>query len=369
MLRRYDLQTDGPLPVHPLQLARSHRTGNRRQAADRLHARQRRADWHGRQRFRRRPLTRLENHVHAIIAIEIFADKKATGHRPHGAGEAALAEPGLGNLTFVGVDLKLRLRNRQSRHGTSHCAGKEFVDCQHADPGASHQCADIRPLQIHVDRAPATEAKTEQRGTGWERLCIRQTNQQLISEQGEKIVDFFRLFRIQVEHTVRAVHRQVVSVDIGLLLVIHVWLQAPHDLAGNFFFQHFHGAAGRQTEKGLHRIGLCRWQEIRFRHQQRGDRNRRDQQPADPGAALKPGIGQSHHQTGDAIPPMGHRILYFFLAQPARTGCRQDGHGHGPRSEHRDRQGQGQIGKQLAFHALHEQDRQKNRDTGQRRGK
>jgi hypothetical protein len=149
--------------VDTQQLRRADGPAYVREFADALNAGERRGDGYGGKLLGRRPLRALQNHVHAVVAVEVFADERAARQGTHNVCNGGAVESGCHDAAVVGDELQLGFGDLQSGYRANLRARDRFVDNRHGLHGDFRQGVDVRALQVDIDRASAVEAEVEQR--------------------------------------------------------------------------------------------------------------------------------------------------------------------------------------------------------------
>ena len=293
---------------------------------------------------------------------------EATGKRAHGIGNSTAVEAGLCDPDIVRHELQFRLRQRRAGQGSHRPLAEPLVDGILPDPRRVHQGHEFGTLQVDVDVAATGYADVQKRCTRYERLRARQSDEDLFAQLADEFVGFTRIRGVDVNaRRVRAVGIQVIAVDARAGLTVDVGLEAADYFGDEFVFDRPERYALWHAEEHLDAVGIRLRQEVEFRREEPCKQRRQRDQRDDPRAATSRRGRQPHDRRRRLVPDVLEPIDRHLAGAEvlAGNGKHRDGsyHGHGDGDGQRQRE----VGEQLSFQPLHEQDRQEDGDTGHRR--
>ena len=283
----------------------------------------------------------------------------------HGA-ELRAPPADFGQATVVGIDAQFRRAAVGAGPGLHVGTGETVRKRLAARLRGARQRIAIAVLQVDGDRARGAAEAAEQLALAGEGARVREADHDLVAHDALQFADVVRVHHARAQ---RAAARPQVEIPVAQLrtfLAVHVGAHALQQDRGDLAVHPLRAHAGREVEEGVDGRALHRRQVVDLRHQQRREQGGREDKRADPAELARAAFGGLQCPVAEARPEPVLALLAGARAQPAPRGCRQHGDGDQQRDAHRDGNGQGEIGKKLALHVLHEDHRQEHRHRRQR---
>jgi len=305
------------------------------------------------------------DHAHPLAVRHIFAEIEAVAHGPHRpadflAGHAKLGNPPVirGEPQFGDDDIGIGI-------GPDHRAGNGGIDRIGGDQSCLSQRFVILRLQIEFDTAVAAKI-AEQAALLGKGLDIGEAGENLVVDDIGHLFDARLVFDPDSGIQAPGIDEQIIVEQFGLLLALEIGVQPLNDLFGDFGARRFQCLARRQPDPGIDGITLHVRQIVGLWPEQIGDDQWRQDQRRDPDPALAVAVDQAENPVRIAI-PAAFIVIHVEIAGEAPRGRRQYGNRDDQAGDHRNRNGQGQIGEQLSFDILDEHDRDEDRHGGRGR--
>ena len=130
---------------------------------DRLHARRGGDDRQFGQLLGGAPFARLDDDVHALVAVEILARPESAGKGTHARGDFRARQAGPRDAPLIGMSCNSGWLSSSDGNGCGYVSWMAFWNLIHGNSRCVHQRHQVRTLEIEPDLAVVAAVHVEQR--------------------------------------------------------------------------------------------------------------------------------------------------------------------------------------------------------------